>query len=181
MIARFVLSVAAIVALVSMSSYAQAAQRGADGYYRTGSAIQTANHWPFTMDVFAIWHDTKQLPSAKTRQAMIDLDADKRFTMRMLRELDADKLRGGLREGYHRNGYNDDAAIERFLSPLLGTLPNGKAMWILYDPGSKQTRLLVDGGASASVEGVAFMKATWSIWFGKSKPSNIGDELIKEL
>jgi hypothetical protein len=181
MITRLVLLLAATVVLVSLASDASAAQRSADGYYRTGSAIQTANHWPFTMDVLAIGHDVKQLPPAKTRQAMIELDADKRFAMKVLRDLDADKLRAGLRDGYHRNGYTDDSVIGRFLSALQGTLANNRAMWIVYDAGAKQTRLVVDGGATTSVDGVAFMKATWSIWFGKAKPSGIGDALIKDL
>jgi hypothetical protein len=181
MITKLVLLLTATVAVVAMSSDAWAAQRGADGYYRTGSAIQTANHWPFTMDVFAIRHDVKQLPAVRTRQAMIDLDVDKRFSMKMLRELDADKLRGGLRDGYHRNAYTDDAVIGRFLSALTGALANGRAMWIVYDAGAKQTRLVVEGGATTSVDGITFMKATWSIWFGKSKPSDIGDALIKDL
>jgi hypothetical protein len=179
--ARFVTLVAVVATLLTLSSKAPAAQRAADGYYRTGSAVQTASHWPFTIDVFAIWHDTRQLPSTSTRQALIDLDADKRFTMEMMRDLDADKLRDGLRAGFHRNGYADDAVIDRFLAPLTGTLAKGKAMWIFYDATEKRTRLLVDANASSSIEGVEFMRATWSIWFGNSKPSDIGDALIKDL
>jgi hypothetical protein len=167
--------------VVLASSVALAAQRNADGYYRTGAAIQTANHWPFTMNVLSIWHETKELPSPKSRQAMIELDADKRFAMRTLRDLEGDKLRGGLREGYHRNGFTDDAVIASFLSALPSTLPSGKSMWITYDATAKQTRLLVDGGSSSAVAGVAFMKGTWSLWFGKAKPDDIGDALLKDL
>jgi hypothetical protein len=183
MISRFgfALLLAATVALSLASRFAVAAQPGPDGYYRTGSGVQTANHWPITLEVFAIWHECRQLPPTKTRQAVIDLDADKRFTLRMLRDVDADKLRGGLQEGYRRNGYADEARIARFLSALTGTLPNGKALWITYDPSAKQTRLVVDGGGAATVDGVDFMKATWSIWLGKSKPSDLGDALIREL
>jgi hypothetical protein len=43
------------------------------------------------------------------------------------------------------------------------------------------TRIVVDGGASAPIEGVPFMKAAWSLWFGKSKPSDIGDALLSQL
>jgi hypothetical protein len=181
MFARFAHLVTTAAAVALVASVALAEPRGADGYHRTGTAIQTANHWPFTIDVFAIWHEARELPRARSRQAMIDLDADKRFAMRMMRDLDGDKLRGGLRDGYRRNGFADDAVIAGFLSAIPSTLPNGKTLFITYDASAKQTRLLVDGGASASVDGVAFMKATWSIWFGNSKPQDIGDALLKDL
>jgi hypothetical protein len=64
---------------------------------------------------------------------------------------------------------------------LSGTLPKGKALWITYDAQAKVTRIVVDGGASAPIEGVPFMKAAWSLWFGKSKPSDIGDALLSQL
>jgi hypothetical protein len=172
---------AVVVGLVFAPRIAAAIDRGPDGYYRTGAATQTANHWPFTMDVFAIWHDVRQPPATKSRQAMIDLDADKRFTMRMLRDLDGDKLRAGLRDGYHRNGFTDDAAIDRFLAALPPRLSNGAALWIVYDAAAGQTRLVVDGGQSSSISGAAFMRATWSIWFGRSKPADIGDALMRNL
>ncbi len=180
MIARLLPLAAVVASLLTISPAVRAAQRGADGYYRTGSAVQTASHWPFTMEVFTIWHHTRRLPSANTRRAIIDLDADKRFTLQMMRDLDADKLRGGLREGFHRNGYKDDAVIARFLAPLSGTLAKGKTIWIFYDAATKRTRLVVDANAS-SIEGVELMRAVWSIWFGNSKPSDLGDALIKEL
>ena len=178
---RKILLLAFAVVVVAMPIGALAAPPGPDGYFRTGEATQTANHWPFTIDVFSIAHDVKQLPTAKTRQAMIEVEVDKRFVMRMLRDVDADKLRSGLRDGYKRNGYSDSARIDRFLAGLAGTLPKGKAMWITYDAGAMQTRLVVDGGASVTVEGVPFMRATWSIWFGKSKPADVGDALVSQL
>jgi hypothetical protein len=165
----------------ALAPAAGAAVRGPDGFYRTGSAIQTANHWPFTIQVFAIWHETRELPPSKDRRAMIDLDTDKRFSLRMLRELDAERLRGGLREGLCRNGFTDDAIVGRFLAPLQGTLANGRAIWIEYDANAKRTRLVVDGGGSSSVDGAEFMRATWSVWFGKSSPSGLGDELLGEM
>jgi hypothetical protein len=172
-------AVAAVVALAARS--ARATPTSPDGFHRTGSAVQTANHWPFTMDVFAIWHECRDVPATRSRQALVELDADKRFTLRMLRDVDADRLRAGLRDGYHRNGYTDDGRIDRFLSALTGTLPSGKVVWIVYDAPRKTTRLVVDGGATATMDGVAFMEATWSIWLGRSKPSELGDALVRDL
>jgi hypothetical protein len=42
-------------------------------------------------------------------------------------------------------------------------------------------RLVVDGGASSAVDGVQFMRAIWSLWFGKSSPLGLGDELLGDL
>jgi hypothetical protein len=173
--------VSALLIVATVSAPSAAATPGQDGYYRTGEGIQTANHWPFTIEVFAIWHDVKQLPSTKSRKAMIELDADKRFSLRMMRNVDADRLRGGLRDGFHRNGYQESTAIEQLLSALTGTLPKGQVIWISYEASSRRTRMIVDGGATAEVDGIAFMRATWSIWFGDSKPSDLGDALINKL
>jgi len=178
---QLALLVLLLVGVAVLTRDARASSPSPDGYYRTGEAIQTANHWPFTIEVFAIWHDTKQLPAVKTRQAMIDLDVDKRFSLRMMRDVDADKLWGGLRDGFRRNGYDDSVRIDRFLSALSGTLPKGKAVWITYDSQAKVTHIVVDGGASATIDGVPFMKAAWSLWFGKSKPSDMGDALLSQL
>jgi hypothetical protein len=171
--------VVVLAVVASASTLARAGQP--DGFSRTGSGIQTANHWPFTIEVFAISHECKRPPARKTRQAMIELEADKRFSLRMLRDIDAAKLRAGLRDGYRRNHYDDDARIGQFLSALSGALPQGKQLWITYDASRKSTRLTVDGGGTAVVDGPTFMKATWSIWFGLSKPAELGDALIKDL
>jgi hypothetical protein len=167
--------------VVAAAPQALAAPPGPDGFVRTGEGVQTASHWPFTVDVFVIAHEIKTVPDVKTRQAMIELDVDKRFSLRMLRDLDAAKLRSGLRDGYRRNGYSDGERMDRLFAGVPDGLPKGKRMSIGYDAAAKETRLVVDGAATATVDGVAFMKATWSIWFGKSKPATLGDELVKEL
>jgi hypothetical protein len=172
-----VIALALDVAAIALLPFDARASPTADGWVRTGEAVQTANHWPFTMDVFAIWHEVKELPATRSRQSMIDLLGDKRFALRMLRDVDADRLRAGLREGYRRNGFDDGARIDRLLAPLSGTLPKDRVVWIAYDGPAARTRLVVEGGATATVDGVDFMRATWSIWFGKSKPADLGDAL----
>ena len=99
----------------------------------------------------------------------------------MRRDVNADMLRNGLREGYRRNGYEDSDRIDRFLAALTGTLPKGGVMWIVYDSREKKTRLIVADGSTTVIEGSEFMRATWSIWFRKSKPADLGDALIGNL
>jgi hypothetical protein len=39
----------------------------------------------------------------------------------------------------------------------------------------------VQGQGAASVDGVDFMKAVWSIWFGKIDQPSLGDQLISRI
>ncbi len=48
-------------------------------------------------------------------------------------------------------------------------------------PTAKTTTFWEQNGGSATVAGVDFMKATWSVWFGKIDPPSIGDRLIANL
>jgi len=159
-----------------------AAVQGKDGFYHTGDGIQTAAHWPFTMELFTVAHDTKDIPAVKTRQAMIELDADKRLTLRMLRDVSVSHLKTGLEDRYRLNGYCDADEIHRFLAGLQGlSVPTGSSIVITYDANSKTTTLAAPSGSVTSVQGVKFMEATWSIWFGVSKPASLGDQLIAKL
>jgi len=171
-----------LLALPILSVPAFAAEFSADGYYHTGDGIQTAAHWPFTLELFSVAHDTKELPASKTRKAMIEMDADKRLTLRMLRDVPTEHLKMGLQDRYQLNGYSNTEKIHQFLTPLHGaTVPTGSTLIISYDAKSKVTTLEAAGGLSASVEGADFMQATWKIWFGLSKPATLGDQLLSKL
>jgi len=39
----------------------------------------------------------------------------------------------------------------------------------------------VQGGGTATIPGVDFMKAVWSIWFGKIDQPALGDALIRNI
>jgi len=154
---------------------------GPDGFHHTGDAVQTASHWPFKVDLFAIGHDMKQLPGEKSRKAVVELATDKRFTLRMLRAVAVERLKKGLRAGYERNGFKDAARIEALLGALTGEeLAKGAVVTIAFDREAKRTTLSAPGG-SATVEGADFMRATWGIWIGKSDPADMGDRLIADL
>ncbi|WP_437518579.1 chalcone isomerase family protein [Sorangium sp. So ce1099] len=59
-------------------------------------------------------------------------------------------------------------------------MKEGSRVTLQYDPEKKSTTALV-GSSSASVAGVAFMKAVWSIWLGKIDQPKLGDQLIGRL
>ena len=133
------LSRLAAAAALAFSLVSLAAEQGKDGFYVTGSGVR-AKTLVFKFDVYAIRHSMKTLPPAKSRRAVIDAVCDKRFQWTMLRDIDADKFKTDLREGYQLNGYTDQAKIERFVG-LLGDLPKGASLVIAYDAAKKSTSL----------------------------------------
>jgi Chalcone isomerase-like len=158
-----------------------ALDKGSNGYFHTGDSIRKKSIIIGSVDVYAIGHDMKELPATKSKQAVIDLDTGKRFTWKMLRDVPAEKIQGALREAYAKNGYTDAGKIGQFLGVLNTELTKDRFVTITYDADKKTTTLQVQGGGSASVAGVDFMKATWSIWFGKIDQPSLGDELISKI
>ena len=69
----------------------------ADPMIYTGDAVRTKSVGPFTAKVYAIRHDMKERPATKSKQAVIDADVDKKFTWRMLRDVDSEDPEGALR------------------------------------------------------------------------------------
>jgi hypothetical protein len=172
-----------LVAVLAFTSAAFALEPGKDGWYHTGDGIRTKSIAFITVKVYAIGHDMKQLPPAKSKQAVIDADVDKRITWRMLRDVDHEKIVNALREAYTMNGYSDGGKIDQAVGVFKGELKEGTFITIRYDAGSKTTTFAVlgAGGATASVPGVEFMKGTWSLWFGKIDQPSLGDALISKI
>jgi hypothetical protein len=167
-----------LAAVLMMALPAAALERSGDGYYHTGDAIRVKKIAFIKVKVYAIEHAMKDLPSAKSKQAVIDADVDKRFSWKMLRTVDAEKIRHALREAYQMNGYGDAAKIDSFVNALSQKeLKEGDAVTIRYDAAHKTTTIAGPGG-SATVAGEDFMRATWSIWFGKIDQPELGDHLI---
>jgi hypothetical protein len=170
-----------VAAMIATVTTARALEPGKDGWYSTGDGIRTKKVAFVSVKVYAISHATKQLPPTKSKQAMIDLDADKRFAWRMLRDVDVDKIQNALREAYALNGYSDGGKIGAMVGAFTHDLKEGTGVTITYDSNAKTTTIHVSGDGSATVPGVDFMKATWSIWFGKIDQPDLGDALIARM
>lgn len=154
----------------------------ADGMIHTGDAVRTKSVGPFTAKVYSIRHDMKEKPAAKSKQAVIDADVDKKFTCVMLRDVDSKKIKNALRDAFKLNGYTDTAKIEQFVAAFNKEEVKEKDSWVIsYNATSKSVTLWVKGMGSATVGGQDFMKAVWRIWFGKIDQPNIGDLLISKL
>jgi hypothetical protein len=157
-----------------------AADKDKDGFYETGEGIRYKKVAFINVKVYDITSYAKSLPQSKSKDAMISLDADKKLAWKMLRTVDAEKIRHALREAYARNGFTDQARIEKLITPIQNELKEGSFVTISYDAANKRTTLYAEG-RSASVEGADFMKATWSLWFGNIDQPSLSEKLIDNL
>jgi hypothetical protein len=179
---RTLLLVATLLLALFSSVPARALDKGADGYFHTGDGIRVKTIAFVNFKVYAIGHDMKELPATKSKQAVIDMDTGKRITWRMLRDVEAGKIQNAIKEAYAMNGFSDAGRIGQFVGAFTGDLKEGQFVTITYDPGAKSTSIhVLGGGGSATIPGADFMKATWSIWFGKIDQPSLGDALISKI
>jgi hypothetical protein len=168
----FLAALAALVLAVTSAA--------ADDWTLTGSGIRVKRVAIIDVKVYAISHYMKQLPPAKTKQAVIDMETGKKFVWTMKRDVDQEKIQNALKEAFAMNGYGDAGKIGQFVGAFGGELKENANVTIVYDADKKETSVTTPSG-SATVGGVEFMKAVWSIWFGKIDQPALGDALISKL
>lgn len=172
--ALFTLVLALFVTLAS-SAYA-------DAMIYTGDAVRTKSVGPFTAKVYSIRHDMKEKPATKSKQAVIDADVDKKFTWRMLRDVDSSKIKKALTEALAMNGFSDAGRTGQFVGAFnKDEIKENSAVVISYNAAAKNVTIWVQNGGSATIAGQDFMKAAWSIWLGKIDQPSMGDQLISKL
>lgn len=170
----FVAALAAVLLAVT-SLFAQ------PGYTLTGTGVRVKTVGIIDVDVYRISHYMKQLPATKSKQAIIDMETRKKFVWTMLRDVDRESIVNALKDAYAMNGYSDAAKIGQFMAAFKGDLKKGSSVTIEYDPDKKATTVTVQGGGTATVDGVDFMKATWRIWFGKIDQPKLSDALLAKI
>lgn len=172
---RLPLVLAAIVAVMSSVTGLLA-----DDWTLTGSGIRVKRVAIVDVNVYAISHYMKQLPPSKSKRAVIDMETGKKFVWTMKRDVDHERVQNTLKDAFAMNGYTDAGKIAKFLGAFKGELKEKQTVTIVYDPDKKETSVST-GSGSAAVGGVDFMKAVWSIWFGKIDQPALGDQLISKL
>jgi hypothetical protein len=177
---RSILAVVGLL-LVTLCASAWALEPDKAGWYFTGSGVRTKSIAFVSVKVYAIRHDMKALPASKSKQAIVDADVDKKITFRMLRDVDQDKIQNALKEAYLMNGFSDGSKTGPFLAAMNKELKEGTYVTISYNSTAKTTSISVSNGGNASAAGVDFMKATWSIWFGKIDQPSLGDAMMANL
>lgn len=155
----------------------------------TGSSLRVKSIGPFTAKVYTITHMMKERPREGSRKGMIEAEVDKQFLLFFQRDVDADKIKNAFREGFKMNGYGDTAKIEQFV----GAVGKGDvveydkdkkgppSISVVYNAKAQATTINVPGHGTATIGGVDFMKAAWSLWFGKIDQPAMGDHLMATL
>ncbi len=179
---KFSFFLVVLAALLTLTSAAFGLERGANGWYQTGSGIRTKSIAFINVKVYAISHEMKELPASKSKQAMIDADVDKRFTWQTLRDLPCEKIKGAMRDALALNGYSDAGKIGAYTGACnKEELKEHTGISISYNATTKATTIWIQGAGSATIQGVDFMKAVWSCWFGKIDQPALGDALMSRI
>ncbi|HLM71708.1 MAG TPA: chalcone isomerase family protein [Polyangiaceae bacterium] len=152
-----------------------------DAWRHTGTGVRVKTVVVVDVNVYEISHYMKELPAAKSKRAVIDAETGKKIVLKMLRDVDKEKMITALRDAYALNGYTDRAKIDKAMSVVTAELTENTLVTIQYDAEKKTTSIRMGGGGSTSIEGVDFMKATWSIWFAKIDQPALGDKLISKI
>ncbi len=154
----------------------------ADPMIYTGDAVRTKSVGPFTAKVYSIRHDMAERPATKSKQAVIDADVDKKFTWRMLRDVDSKKIQKALSEALAMNGFTEAGRTGQFVGAFnKEEVKENSAVVISYTAATKSVMIWVQGAGSATIAGADFMKAVWSIWLGNIDQPSMGAQLISKL
>jgi len=162
------------ILLLTQSIFAQAKD-----FTVTGSGIRVKKVAFVSVNVYEITHFMKDIP-AKSATEVINADTDKKFTLKLKRDLEAEKIANAIKDAFGLNGYSNSANINNFSSVLTGDLKENDTITIAYNSTTKSTSCY-SGGKTASVTGVDFMKATWSIWFGKIDQPALTQSLLSKI
>lgn len=138
----------------------------AKDYTTTGSGIRVKKVAFVNVNVYSITHQMKDVPATRTAQDFINAETDKRLILKMKRDVPAEKIVTAINEAYTLNGYSNKSNQDTMSSVLTGDLKENDTITIAYNASNK-TVTCNYAGKTSSVSGADFMKATWSIWFGK--------------
>jgi len=125
------------------------------------------------------------LPEATDKaEAAINMEGPSRMVMHFVRDVPADKIVDGWKEGFRNN--NEKAVVEalgerleKFNSFFSSDIKEGQAVMLDYVPGTG-TRVSIDDEDKGSIEGEDFVRALRAVWLGPKPPSkNFKKGLLK--
>lgn len=174
---KFSLFLATVVAFVALASSALA-----EDWVTTGYGVRVKSIAFIDVNVYSISHQMKGTLPAKNKQAVKDADQDKRFLWQFLRDVSCEKIQKAMRDGFAMNGYTDQAKINQYAGACNGAeMKEKSSVVITYNATAKTTTIWMQGMGSATIPGVDFMKAVWSLWFGNIDQPKLGDQLISKM
>ena len=108
-------------------------------------------------------------------QQVIAAEQPKRVLLHVVyKQVEPNQWVEGWQEGFKKNTPNPDAAlkgkIEQFMQCFTEPVRKGQEVQVTYLP-DKGTEVMVNKQVKTTITGSDFMKALWSIWFGKEPAS----------
>lgn len=158
--------ISSIMVVLALFVFGMDVMAQAQNYTTTGFGIRVKKIAFVSVNVYQITHQMKDVPANRSASEMINADTDKRFYLKMKRDVDAAKIGAAFNDAYTLNGYSNKANQQTLFGVLKGDLKENETITISYNATTKTTSCNY-GGKTSTVAGVDFMKATWSIWFGK--------------
>ena len=100
--------------LLGMEVFSQAAN-----FTTTGSAIRVKKIAFVSVNVYAITHQMKDIPEARSAAEFINAETDKRFILKMKRDVDSAKIVTAINDAFGLNGYSNKANQDTFYESYL--------------------------------------------------------------
>lgn len=149
----------------------------------TGLAVRTR----FFFNVYCLAHYMQDPPSGTTGAALKAIMSDsqaKQVTMHFVRDVNADRIRRALLEGFRKNATESElGAIQPFVDEFARAIDRdakeNDQFVIRWLPGGTTTSIF-EGREVSSISSVLFAKVLWSIWFGEHSVVN-RDHLLRFL
>src|ERR1044072_6389609 len=121
------LSALLLLLVAATSAFAQTT------YTLTGTGIKVKTVAFVDVNQYSISHYMQQLPATKSKQAVIDLDTNKKFQLTMQRDIPRDEFITSLKNSFALNGYSDSTKIGQFLNAFKSDLKDKQMVSIVYD------------------------------------------------
>ena len=141
----------------------------------TGVALREKTFMKVDAYLIVGYVDASATLSDDKAEAFIELVAPKRIQMDLTRGFSADKLKNSFSESIEKN-FEDlsafQADMDLFLAYFTADAQEGDKLIFDFCP-AKGLSTELNGETLGTIENVEFMKALWSVWFGK-EPVNKG-------
>ena len=140
-------------------------------WIRTGFATRTK----VVFKVYDISHDMK-VKVAKSGDAVVNQDCDKRFTLTFRRDVPKDKIASAFAETIDAGPTRD-----KLVAAFPAEIKEKDNVTIVYNAQTKVTTIWAKGGSTQTVSGFDESKKIWAIWFKRIDDSSVRNGLIANL
>ena len=146
-------------------------QLGGQSLKLVGAGVRTK--WFVNVYVMGVY----QKSSGRSASKLINSNEPKYLWLHMMRGIGGGKMRSAIDDGLEANASDEvrgrlASDIGKLKAAFPGKIKKGLDIGFWYRPG-KGTTLRFNGRDKLSVAGKDFMKAVWSIWFGR-RPADKG-------